>query len=99
MDYTQLQPQYQLDTIAEAMYSREQEHYHYAVDAANFEQMLTQNLEPAYRTMIETRLTETRARMIEVDAIYAALKSQADAADQIAFAEAMTRTAAKRAAV
>ena len=99
MEFKQLEPVYHLDVVAEAMYGREKEFYHYDLNRRNFENILTQSIAPEFRAVIEKNLADTLARMAEVDAIYAALKVQADAADPVAWADAVARTAAKRAVV
>lgn len=76
MEYEQLGAEYQADTLAEALYAREVEFFHYDFDRANFEAMLKTLPAGDFRVMIQSRLAETRAQMGNVEAIYAALKSR-----------------------
>lgn len=94
MQYQQLPPSYKDDTIAEALYARELEHFHYAFDAANFERLLIDELPGAYRQELEQRLADTRTQMRRVEAIHAALTAQIT--DPAAHAAAVARAIAKR---
>ena len=94
MKYSQLSPSYKYDTIAEAMYAREVEHFHYAFDAANFEYLLLDMLDGPYKQEIQARLSSTLEQMAKVDAIYDALAAQIT--DQEEFAAAVERATQKR---
>lgn len=94
MEFQQLDPSYEYDVLASAMYMREVEYFHFACDVKNFDNILA-TVEPcAYTENIAQRREETLARMKEVDAIYFALKSQI--LDQAAFDAAVLRQKAKR---
>lgn len=95
MEYEQLEQDYRDDHLAEAMYQREAEWFHYDFDRINFERMLTA-LPPVgeYREQIEGRLKTTRAQMVAVDLVYAALKSQI--IDTARHQAAIARVAGKR---
>ena len=95
MKYSQLSQEYQDDTLAEALYAREMEFFHYDFDRANFELLLA-DLEPGnYFDMIHKRLGETLVQMARVEAIHAALVSRIT--DPQAHLAAVERCARKRA--
>lgn len=94
MIYTQLSPTYKLEVIADAIYGRELEHFHYDFDRQNFERLLAGLPDGEYKADVEKRLAETLMQMAKVEAIYAALASQID--DQDAYQEAVIRTTRKR---
>ena len=96
MIYTQLSKNYKYEVIAEAIYGRELEHFHYDFDKINFERILETATEGDYKTDIEKRLSDTLMQMEKVEAIYASLMSQVD--DQEAYAAAVIRMTEKRAA-
>jgi hypothetical protein len=98
MSYTQLTSSYKYDTIAEAIYAREVEYFHYDFDRANFEHLLanTDDDDEAFKVDVAQRLASTLGQMKKVKSIMAALRSQID--DQQAYDAAVIRTTAKRAA-
>ena len=96
MIYRQLATTYKDDTIAEALYAREVEHFHYAFDAANFRHLLDELPASPYRSQVQQRLDDTLTQMANVEAIYRALQSQIT--DPQAHAAAVARAIAKRAA-
>lgn len=96
MKLTMLSQTYHDDTIAEAMYAREMEWFHYDFDRANFEYLLKQSLPAEYKKNVMERLASTKEQMANVDAIYSALASQIKS--KVAHAAAVKRTTAKRAA-
>lgn len=96
MKYTQLKNDYKYDTIAEAVYGREMEHFHYQFDLTNFEHLLAQLPDGPYRDGIAQRCAETKQQMRNVEMIYDALLSQVD--DEAAYAAAVERAMARRAA-
>ena len=96
MKYTQLPSTYQDDTVAEAMYAREVEFFHYDFDRKNFECLLKTLPKGTYRTNVEERLAGTKVQMASVEAIYEALKEQITSPTR--HAAAVKRTTAKRAA-
>ena len=94
MIYTQLTQEYQDDVIAEALYSREREHFHYDVDRKNFIEMLKTLPAGEYKDQIQKRANETASRMNEVDTIYVALETTGPKGQ--AMTDAIVRTKAKR---
>lgn len=94
MKYEQLSDEYQADTLAEALYAREVEFFHYDFDRGNFVAMLKTLPAGPFREIIETRLKETLVQMGNVEAIYTALKSRIT--DPQAHQEAVARCASKR---
>ena len=95
MTYSQLTSEYKYDTIAEAVYAREVEYFHYDFDRANFEHLLAHTDDEAFKTELSSRLADTISQMQKVKSIVAALRSQID--DSQAYEAAVIRTTAKRA--
>lgn len=94
MIYTQLNTEYKYRHIANAVYAREMEYFHYDFDLKNFEHLVA-NLPPsAYQDDIKKRIKETADQMVTVKLIIAALYSQID--DEAAYAEAVSYTTQKR---
>jgi len=94
MKFTQLPQTYCDDVLAEAIYGREVEWFHYDFDRINFAKLL-ETLPPSpYRDNVQQRHDETLDRMTTVDAIYGALVSQIT--DPEAHAAAILRTTEKR---
>lgn len=96
MIYTQLQAQYKYDTLAEAIYQREVEWFHYDFDLKNFQTMIATMPDGFEKETIQKRINETHAQMMIVENIYNALLTQID--DQAAYDAAVVRAQAKRAA-
>lgn len=94
MKYEQLPTQYKYDTIADAVYVREVEYFHYDFDRKNFEHLLANATDDEFAANVAERLDATRKQMRNVAAIMDALKSQIDDAD--AYAAAVERVTAKR---
>jgi len=94
MIYTQLSNNYKYDLLAESIYGREVEYFHYDFDLINFNQMLTTMEEGAEKDQIRKRIQETQTQMAIVKNIYDALISQID--DQTAYAAAVERASQKR---
>jgi len=94
MIYTQLSDEYKYDTIAEAMYGREIEYFHYDFDRRNFEYLLANATDNEFAANVAERLTDTAKQMGNVAAIIAALKDQIE--DQAAYDAAVVRVTAKR---
>ena len=95
MIYTQLSPAYKYDTIAEAIYGRELEYFHYDFDRINFEHILTGLPECDYRTNIENRLSDTIGMMKQVEKTMSALVAQID--NESEYVQAVLRATVKRA--
>lgn len=94
MNYTQVDTSYKYDMLAENIYSREVEHFHYNFDKINFEKILETASGP-FREDIQQRLNDTVTQMHIVENIYNALVAQID--DQAAYDAAVVRAQAKRA--
>lgn len=94
MNYTQLPTEYKYRHLANAIYAREMEYFHYDFDRINFEHLVA-NLPPSpFRDDIENRIRETVEQMNNVKAIMAALWSQVD--DEAAYAEAVAHVTRER---
>lgn len=96
MDYSQLNSTYKYDMLAENIYSRQMEHFHYDFDKTNFEQMLTTMEEGPQKDSIRQRLADTITQMTIVEHIHDALIAQID--NQAAYDAAVARAEARRAA-
>jgi hypothetical protein len=94
MDYVQLSDEYKYDTLADAMYAREVEYFHYDFDRKNFEYLLANATDNEFAANVAERLNSTRKEMSNVMLIMAALKSQID--DQAEYEAAVVRVTAKR---
>lgn len=94
MIYTQLSPEYKYDTIAEAIYGREVEYFHYDFDRINFVYLLSVAPDGELKDTTAERLASTMQQMNSVEAIMNALRSQID--DEQAYSEAVVRVTAKR---
>jgi len=94
MNYEQLPTEYKYDTLADAMYAREVEYFHYDFDRKNFEHLLVNATDNEFAANIAERLDATRKQMGNVAAVVEALKAQIDDAD--AYAAAVERVTAKR---
>jgi hypothetical protein len=93
MKYKQLPKTYKADTIADAMYAREVEYFHYEFDATNFEYLINAagNADTAD---IRERFASTRLQMAAVENTYKALEAQIT--DQTEHQAAVIRTTKKR---
>lgn len=94
MKYEQLPIEYKYDTIAEAMYAREVEYFHYDFDRKNFEHLLANATDNEFAANVAERLEATRKQMNNVMGVVEALKAQID--DEQAYAAAVERVTAKR---
>lgn len=94
MNYEQLPTEYKYDTLADAMYAREVEYFHYDFDRKNFEHLLANATDNEFAANVAERLSSTRKEMNNVMLIIGALKAQIDDAD--AYAAAVERVTAKR---
>jgi hypothetical protein len=94
MIYTQLNDDYKYDVLADAVYAREIEHFHYDFDRKNFEHLLANATDNEFAANVAKRLDDTRKQMGNVLAIIAALKDQIE--DQAAYDAAVARVTAKR---
>ena len=94
MKYEQMPLTYRDDTIAEALFSREIEYFHYDFDRINFEHILKDLPECEYRAMMEQRLFDTIGAMAQVEKNIEALRAQIT--DPKAHAAAIARTTKRR---
>jgi hypothetical protein len=94
MNYEQLPTEYKYDILADAMYAREVEYFHYDFDRKNFEHLLANATDNEFAANVAERLDATRKQMGNVMAVAEALKAQIDDAD--AYAAAVERVTAKR---
>ena len=94
MQYEQLPTEYKYDTLADALYAREVEYFHYDFDRKNFEHLLANATDNEFAANVADRLNDTRKQMGNVMLIISALKSQIDDAE--AYAAAVERVTAKR---
>jgi hypothetical protein len=94
MQYEQLPNEYKYDTLADAMYAREVEYFHYDFDRKNFEHLLANATDNEFAANVADRLNDTRKQMGNVMLIINALRSQID--DEEAYATAVERVTAKR---
>jgi hypothetical protein len=94
LNYEQLPIEYKYDTLAEAIYAREVEYFHYDFDRKNFEHLLANATDGEFIANVADRLNDTRKQMGNVLLIISALKAQID--DEAAYAAAVERATAKR---
>ena len=94
MKYEQLSTDYIDDVIADALYAREVEYFHYSFDKQNFEEILKNPLPLDYKLQMEARVTETEMQMERVVQIYEALKKQIR--NEEAHKKAVKRTTIRR---
>ena len=94
MQYTQLPMAYKYDTLADAIYAREVEYFHYDFDRINFEHLLANATDNEFAANVAERLDATRKQMANVEAVMAALHAQID--DQAEYEAAVVRVTAKR---
>jgi hypothetical protein len=94
MIYSQLSTEYKYDTLADAMYAREVEFFHYEFDRKNFEYIVANATDNEFASDVAERLEDTKKQMGNVAAIMAALHAQIE--DEQAYADAVARATAKR---
>jgi len=94
MIYTQLSTTYKYNTLADAIYAREVEYFHYDFDRINFEHLLANATDNEFAANVVERLDATRKQMSNVEAVMAALHAQID--DQAEYEAAVVRVTAKR---
>lgn len=94
MQYEQLSTEYKYDVLADAVYAREVEYFHYDFDRKNFEHLLANATDNEFAANVAERLDATRKQMGNVEAVMAALKAQID--DQAEYEAAVVRVTAKR---
>jgi hypothetical protein len=89
MDYNQLNNTYKYDMLAEQIYQRQMEHFHYNFDKTNYEHMLASDDASLNREYVQKNLDDTITQMAIVENIYNALVAQID--DQPAYQAAVAR--------
>lgn len=94
MIYTQLPIEYKYDVLADAMYGREIEYFHYDFDRINFEHLLANATDNEFASNVSERLDATKKQMANVKLVMDALRSQID--DDAEYAAAVERVTAKR---
>ena len=96
MQFSQFQANdYKYDLIAENVFMRESEWFHYDFDLKNFQSILaTMAQDDPGRANYEQRVRDTQTQMKIVEDIHAALMAQIT--DQTAYQAAVVRTTAKR---
>ena len=82
MKYTQLTNDYKYQHLANAIYAREVEYFHYDFDRINFEHMLKNLPDGDFKTNIEERIEDTKKQMNNVISVLNALKNQIDDEEQ-----------------
>ena len=94
MKYEQLGTDYIDDVIADALYVREVEYFHYQFDKQNFEEMIKQDLPLEYKEQLKARIKETEEQMDKVEQVYQALRKQIR--NEEAHKKAVKRTTIRR---
>ena len=69
MNYTQLNAEYKYDTLADAIYAREIEHFHYDFDRKNFEYLIANATDNEFAANVAERLNATRKQMDMADQV------------------------------
>jgi hypothetical protein len=96
MDYTQINDDYRYDTIADAIYAREVEHFHYNFDRVNFLYILTRGgQDETFIAEVAERMQSTIVQMKKVAVMTDALRAQIE--DPAAYDRAVQRVTEKRA--
>ena len=94
MNYTQLNTDYKYRHIANAIYAREVEYFHYDFDRINFEHMIANMPDGAFKDDLVKRIAEISGQMQNVQAVLAALWAQVD--DEDAYARAVEHVTRER---
>lgn len=94
MEFKQLDQDYQDDVLAEALYSREHEWFHYDFDRGNYQRMAEALLPGPEREDLLRRIRETQTQMDFVESIYDALSARVVNAER--HARAVERVTKKR---
>lgn len=96
MEYSQLPATYKYDTLAEAIYSRQLEHFHYNLDLVNFNYLIANTPVGAYRQELQGRINSTIEQMQKVSGVYDGLLAQVD--NQVEYDAAVVRAMQRRVA-
>ena len=94
MNYIQIKEDYKYDTLAEAIYSREMEFFHYEFDLINYRHLEETVPDGDYKNDIKNRIADIQKQMNIVDDMYNALQTQI--IDQTAYMTAVERVTQKR---
>ena len=95
MIYSQINKDYGYNTIADAIYAREVEHFHYNFDRVNFLFILSQDgQDETFIADVGQRLESTIVQMQKVEVMIAALRAQIK--DEGAYDKAVERMTKKR---
>jgi hypothetical protein len=89
INYSLLESTYKYDVLAENIYGREKEYFHYQLDIDNFNHMLANPIDGLDEGSIRQRMAETLTQQNIVRQIYEALIAQID--NQEAYAAAVAR--------
>jgi len=96
--YTQLSVDPLLnETLAQAIYQREVEHFHYDLNKTNYEQIIATAPDGDYKNSVAQLLADTLVQMNIVESIHAALQTQIT--DEVGYADAVARAKAARAVI
>jgi len=87
LQYTQVPHSYKYEVIADAIYAREIEYFHYNFDRINFEFLISRLPDGPYKEDVCKRLLETQAHMKNVLVLIEALRAQID--DEQAYLKAV----------
>jgi hypothetical protein len=94
MTYTQVPESYKYEVIADAIYGREMEYFHYDFDLKNFQYLAEILPEGEYKQDIKSRITDIKKQMGNVSAIHHALQVQIR--DKEAYAKAVALVTKRR---
>ena len=94
MNYTQLPSDYKYRHIANAIYGREMEYFHYDFDRINYEHLASTLPEGPFKDDISKRIKEVEQQLQNTNAIVEALWAQID--DKDAYANAVEYTTKQR---
>ena len=76
MKYDYLEQDYIDDVIADALHAREAEHFHYALDLANFEFIVKNTNDPKLILDMQERIATINGHIYVVQKVYEALQKQ-----------------------
>ena len=87
MNYTQLDTDYKYRHLAKAIYDREMEYFHYDFDRINFEHIVANMSDGAFKDDLLKRIADVSEQMQNVLSVLGALWAQVD--DQDAYVRAV----------
>ena len=94
MKYTQLDNNYKYRHLANAIYGREMEYFHYDFDRINFEHMVMNTHDGPFKDDLIKRIADVSEQMRNVQAVLSALWAQVD--DEEAYARAAEHVTQER---